>query len=402
MSGRAIDSTEPQAPELKMKILIYQPSNLTRHSGSPIHGINVARALAKLGNQIEMAGIIDTPTFPEITWHTLPKARPLELKPWKLLSFLRHAIALKRLVSTVKPDLIYIQTHGGLVLGIAIGKLTGVPVVADIHEAPFSSGRNATPVRMVVRNFRTRIYSKCIASCLGVTVSNRRLGKTLAAVQRNIYVFPGGANTETFHPRVPLAEEIQSIRKESGILVAYVGNFRFYQGLDLLIEAASELARRQNGGFKFLLVGGNDPDILNLRKTLDTKGLGDSFELLGRRAYDIIPSYIAAADILTVPRRRMPITENAFPCKLAEYMSMGKAIVVTDVGDHAEMVSHLETGLLVEPNPSALADAFLALEDSEMRNRLGKAAREYAVNSLSWDKLCLKLQQLFENWLQVK
>ena len=98
----------------------------------------------------------------------------------------------------------------------------------------------------------------------------------------------------------------------------------------------------------------------------------------------------------------MPITENAFPCKLAEYMSMGKAIVVTDVGDHAEMVSHLETGLLVEPNPSALADAFLALEDSEMRNRLGKAAREYALNSLSWDKLCLKLQQLFENWLQVK
>jgi glycosyltransferase involved in cell wall biosynthesis len=59
-------------------------------------------------------------------------------------------------------------------------------------------------------------------------------------------------------------------------------------------------------------------------------------------------------------------------------MSLGRPAVVTSTGGITELVSHEETGLVVQPrDSSALADAVhRLLGDADLRHRLGAAAKQ--------------------------
>jgi glycosyltransferase involved in cell wall biosynthesis len=61
-------------------------------------------------------------------------------------------------------------------------------------------------------------------------------------------------------------------------------------------------------------------------------------------------------------------------------MSQGKAVIGTGCGGQTDMIEDGVTGLLVSPNDAlALAAAILRLvEDRELREQLGRAARERA------------------------
>jgi glycosyltransferase involved in cell wall biosynthesis len=67
-------------------------------------------------------------------------------------------------------------------------------------------------------------------------------------------------------------------------------------------------------------------------------------------------------------------------------MASGKAIVASDVGQIAEVLTDGETGLLVPPDdPEALAAAIVRLvDDACLRARLGAAARAAAESRHTW------------------
>jgi glycosyltransferase involved in cell wall biosynthesis len=71
---------------------------------------------------------------------------------------------------------------------------------------------------------------------------------------------------------------------------------------------------------------------------------------------------------------------ESFSNATLEYAAMGLPIVVTDVGGQREIVRDGFSGYLVPPeDPTALAEKIdTLLGDSELRNRLGRNAEEYA------------------------
>jgi glycosyltransferase involved in cell wall biosynthesis len=81
---------------------------------------------------------------------------------------------------------------------------------------------------------------------------------------------------------------------------------------------------------------------------------------------------LAASDIFALPS----FSEN-LPMSVIEAMAAGLAVVATPVGAVEDIVSHGETGLLVQPgNAGELADALRQLiTDAPLRARLGKAAK---------------------------
>ena len=70
---------------------------------------------------------------------------------------------------------------------------------------------------------------------------------------------------------------------------------------------------------------------------------------------------------------------------IVEAMAAGSALVCTNVGGGAEILSHEETALLVPPeDPQALATACLRiLDDTDLARRMGVAARTYVEHHLS-------------------
>jgi glycosyltransferase involved in cell wall biosynthesis len=80
-----------------------------------------------------------------------------------------------------------------------------------------------------------------------------------------------------------------------------------------------------------------------------------------------------------------------------ESMSVGKPIVVTDVGGNPEEVLHQQTGLVVPPdNPAALAQAVLTLlQDAALRSRLGRAGRQRVEAHFSLEGMVARLESVY-------
>lgn len=217
----------------------------------------------------------------------------------------------------------------------------------------------------------------------GFTVVTEQLASRVRRFGKPVAVVWGGVDPETFSalPALPGAQ----------VTVAYAGNFRPYQGLDVLVEAMTRLDAR----FRLLLVG--DPTGGEELLARARRALGDRLTVRPPVPYAEIPAVLASADVLTVPRPRCRSAHFGFPSKLPEYLALGRAVVVSDVGEQARVVRDGETGLVVPPgSAAALAVALKRLADPQLRHRLGKAGRREAETRLSWQQVGRRLQAFLQ------
>jgi glycosyltransferase involved in cell wall biosynthesis len=85
------------------------------------------------------------------------------------------------------------------------------------------------------------------------------------------------------------------------------------------------------------------------------------------------------------------------PLKLFEYMASGKAVVASAVGQILQVVEHGGNGLLVPPGDATAMAAAIGrlIEDVELRDRLGRRARQDAVERHSWERYVARLEDVF-------
>ena len=104
------------------------------------------------------------------------------------------------------------------------------------------------------------------------------------------------------------------------------------------------------------------------------------------------------ADVFVFP----PVWNEAFGCTPVEAMAAGIPAVVSRCGGIVETVEDRRTGFLVETNDSqALARAMLKLlEDDALREKMGRAARDRALQHFTWDAIAeamrVRYQALYE------
>jgi glycosyltransferase involved in cell wall biosynthesis len=85
------------------------------------------------------------------------------------------------------------------------------------------------------------------------------------------------------------------------------------------------------------------------------------------------------------------------PMKLFEYMASGKAVVATASGQIKEVVKDGRNGLLVSAGDTEnMAEAIGRLAaDTDLGVRLGRQAREDAVQNHSWEQYLSRLENVF-------
>jgi glycosyltransferase involved in cell wall biosynthesis len=158
-----------------------------------------------------------------------------------------------------------------------------------------------------------------------------------------------GAPLQTFRPSDE--ESIQRERRRLGIpagavVVGTVGRLDKIKGNEYAIQAIAELTAR---GFRdlWLLVVGDGPCLAALRSQARESGLADRIVFSGFRVD--IPLLQSVMDIQVFPS----LSEGS-PLTMFEAMSMGKAIVATNVGGLGEILKDNETAILVEPADGVL------------------------------------------------
>lgn len=158
-------------------------------------------------------------------------------------------------------------------------------------------------------------------------------------------------------------------RCENRPLVVTVARLTYEKGVDVLVEAAAAVHRR-NPEAVFMVLG-DGPLRPALEGRIAELGLGDVVRLVGFQP-SVWPA-LAAADVVC-----MPSHSEGMPNALLEAMAVGRAVVATRVGGIPEAIVDEVNGLLVEPGrPDFLAERVLrCLGEPILAARLAATARQ--------------------------
>jgi len=265
-----------------------------------------------------------------------------------------------------------IQSHLGKAnqLGVAVGKLSGVPAIPTIHSTmPFIDGRRSWDPRVyLIKAVDWVIYR--VADCiLAVSPEVKTIILQTCGLQNSkVLALKNGIVLEdSLTESVDLDKEFR--RSANTLKVIAVGRLFYTKAFDVLVRA-SELVKQELDDL-LLLIAGEGEDRMRLEKLIRHLGVGSYVKLLGLR-HDVM-GLMKASDIFV-----MPSHYEGLSIAMIEAMACGLPIVASDAPGLRDYVDHEQNGFLFPVGDhKALAECILRLaNDKKLRVRLSRRARE--------------------------
>lgn len=392
----------PHRSHMRVVYLRSTPGPGTQAGGAASHIKGVVEALEALGVEVEVISndLIAGLDHPQDRFTIIPPqpsggTRAL-FEIHNNLVFTRGAVPL---VERAQPDFIYQRYARFSWAGVAAAVQTKRPLFLEYNGSEVWLGRHWDRVGSLDLLERyERLNLDAAARIFVVSEVECRNLEARGVVPDKITVNPNGVDVERFRPGVGGAEARRELGfKDDDVVAGFVGTFGPWHGVEKFAEAIECMSA--NVPVRFLLVGSGS---LHAEVEKQLEGQAGRVIFTGAVGHDRVPALLDACDILVAPH--VPLADGSeffgSPTKLFEYMAMGTAIVASRLGQIADVLTHDETGLLVEPgNVKELAAAILKLVESDaLRARLGANAREVAVRKYTWVHNAERVLQAYQSW----
>lgn len=358
---------------------ILQIVSSSRTSGAEKHVIVLSERLQKRGHQV-------TALCPPGGW--LPERlraagvavveRPMHGK-----QFLPAVLSVTR--SSRRYDLIHTHLTCATYLGFMAGLLNRLPVVTSVHVLTHD---------LVYRRLFPRKRNRI------VTVSDfvREALVTQGIPARGVQTIYNGTEfcADSMSSSDPPAhdDDVLPVRAELSLppqaeLVGLFARVDEFKGHPVLVEAMRRIVDARPNTY-FVCVGAVEPAMQkSLWERAAQDGVAERMRFTGVR--DDVQRLLGAMDVVTLPSRYEMCSMS-----IIEAMAMGKPVVATRAGGNPELVADGQTGLLIERNPDALADALISLlSDSSRRAAMGTAARRRAESQFSANVMVERIESLY-------
>lgn len=186
-----------------------------------------------------------------------------------------------------------------------------------------------------------------------------------------------------------LKVEDYSNRSEEGF-VLFAGRLHWVKGLDVLLRAFALIHDQVDAK---LIVAGDGPHRLELQSLAAKLGLADRVAFLGYVPRESLSQLFSICTVFVLPSRW-----ETFGIVLAEAMASGKPVIASDVPGPTSQVVDSENGLLFPSGDyERLASLLLELlTDVRLRRALGERAENTAREKLSFDRIAMEHERLFE------
>lgn len=368
-----------------MRILYHH-----RTLGDGAEGIHVAemvKAFRALGHEVRVAALIgeatNVPTRATRRWARIARLLPgFAYELGEIAYNLRGYAGLAKAVRTFRPEIIYDRYVSYNYSAVAVGRRYGLPVFLEVNS-PYSYQRQTFDERLYFRRLLRAFELRTCRDATRVIVVSTPLKRILVGLgvpAERIVVMPNGVDPERFRPDIDGAGVRARLGLDGKVVVGFTGILRPWHGLDLLVRAFGEVARR--GDPLHLLIVGDGPSRAEVERLAAGLGVLDRLTITGRVPHDAVREYVAAMDIAVSPRA----TAYASPMKILEYMAMAKAVIAPDMDNIRDLLTDRQDALLFRPeDSSALADRIRRLAgDPTLRAALGVAARRKVERERSW------------------
>ncbi len=306
----------------------------------------------------------------------------------------------------IKPDLLH--AHSPALNGIAavrVGRELGIPVGYEVRgfweDAAVSHGTtNEGDLRYrITRGLETwalKHADHCFCICEGL----RRDIVARGIPADKVTVIPNAVDIGNFQPVEAIDEGLcNRLGLQGRQTIGFIGSFYYYEGLELLLEAA-RIMRPHHPDLHVLMVGGG-PAEASLKQKADELGIADITTFAGRVPQREVGSYYSLIDVLAYPRQMMRITDLVTPLKPLEAMAQKRLFVASDVGGHKELVVDGVTGVLHRAGDAgSLAEKLAALlNDPQQGAALKEAGRRFVETERNWDVSVANYRSAYERML---
>ncbi len=360
-----------------MRILYHHRTRAT--DAQRVHILEIVRAFRAAGHEVRIASLVDTEAAPaapaetgEAGWKEWVRRIPFSAEIVQLGYNLIALPWLLWIVLTWKPAFLYERHAIFNFAGVLAAKLTGRPLILEVNSPlALEHHEDGTLTAPGFAGWCEGLVFRMASTILVVSGPLKRILVEEGVPAAKIVVMPNGVDLAAFGA----APDATALRDSLGLghatVIGFVGWFRPWHGLEMLVEAFAH-AELQWKGAKLLLIG-DGPAMPALRKQVDALGLHDAVVFAGAVPHEAIPNYLALVDIAAQP------AANAYCCpmKVIEYMAMAKPIVAPAQDNITELLAEgREVATFAPGDMAGLAAALAKLVGSaDERARLGGAAR---------------------------
>lgn len=269
-----------------------------------------------------------------------------------------------------------------LVASAAALKLSGVPLLLDLHEdmpAFFADRFDAVPLRPL-RPVIRGVAGAAAAMADGIITVHeplRALSVARGVPPEKITVVMNGADGRLFDPS---RHARRGFMEDGELRLVHHSSLQRIYGLEVAVDAMARLPRELPVR---LDVYGDGPYRTQIESAIQRTATGDRIFLHGRVPMDELPEILAGSDVALLPSLPEPYLEYSLSTKLLEAVAMGVPVIASDL---ATFRAHFSDGALryvPGGDPRVLADAIVDLAGDPdaalaMAARAQEEARPYA------------------------
>lgn len=299
----------------------------------------------------------------------------LKRKSINPINSLASILNITRLLSEIKPDVVFSFTHKSVVIGSICAKLAQIPYIYSMitgtgHIFDRSSLESRIKRILGIMGFKTSLSLNTKIFFQNLDDVNLFLKLNIVNKKKIVLVNGSGVNLDLF-PVTPLPDT-----------PVFMCMARLIKSKGLIDYAkAADIVRKQYPDSRFLLYG--FPDDHN--DSIDENEIKDLwFEKYGIEYLGFSDNPVQAISQCSI---YVLLSYNeGTPRSVLEAMSMGRPIITTNVSGCRETVIHNRNGFLVDlKNPHDAANAMKILLNKSIRKKMGSESRKYCKEKFNVD-----------------
>ncbi len=280
---------------------------------------------------------------------------------------------LKQLYQSRKPDIVHLNSTKAGVLG-SLAKTAQTKIIYTAHGWVFLEPLGS--IRKAIYRYAETYTAPYKDAVIVLSKEDKAVAQTELHIPENhLYTIPLGISPIYFLTKTDAQQKLMAMNPNidgTKVLALTIANHYPTKGLDILIQAVSQLSTEEKNKFQFCIIG-DGPEHTRLQTDININHLEQTIFLLP--SIENAAQYLLAADLFILPSRK-----EGLPYVILEALQAGLPLIATQVGGLPTLLANTpETTLLAPGDSVALTRAlqdFLTSDHPETK-------REYSGNTLS-------------------
>ncbi|HUW18210.1 MAG TPA: glycosyltransferase family 4 protein [Sedimentisphaerales bacterium] len=333
--------------------------------------------------------------------HFIPITISQPITPFAdLVSLIRLWSKLCRL----RPAIVHCHMSKPGLIGSLAGWLARVPI--RIYHNHGMALLSATGWKYWILRLTESVACRCATEVIFVSPSNRKDAIDIGICPRNkaVVLGPGtisGVDTNKYNPEAATARGAK-LRHKAGIpeeswLVGFVGRIIPHKGVETVLEAWRLLPRDIKSRAYLCFFGAFESHHPQMKASVEQAVSEPELHVKYMGFSDDMPAWYTAMTLLV-----QASWHEGWGYNVLEAACSGVPAVGTRISATIDAILDGKTGLLVPAkDPESMARAIVRLlVDDDLRQRLGEAARQRAINDFPAERICPLLTQEYQKLLQ--